>query len=193
MKHEQLINSNFTSLSTLLESVPELDRKTMNDEGIKIAQVIKKGGTIFWCGNGGSAGDSQHLSAELVGRLVGNRRPLSSISLSTDTSALTCIANDFGYETIFERQLEGLANQNDYLVVLSTSGNSKNILRVLKKAREMRVRTLSLLGKGGGEALKESDKSIIVSSETTARIQEMHKIIGHTICQIIERELGFDN
>ncbi len=193
MKHEQLINSNFTSLSTLLESVPELDRKTMNDEGIKIAQVIKKGGTIFWCGNGGSAGDSQHLSAELVGRLVGNRRPLSSISLSTDTSALTCIANDFGYETIFERQLEGLANQNDYLVVLSTSGNSKNILSVLKKAREMKVRTLSLLGKGGGEALKESDKSIIVSSETTARIQEMHKIIGHTICQIIERELGFDN
>jgi D-sedoheptulose 7-phosphate isomerase len=119
--------------------------------------------------------------------------PLSSVSLNSDISALTCIANDFGYDTIFERQLEGLATNADYLVTLSTSGESSNVLKVLVKAREIGVRTLSLLGKSGGRALGISDSSIVIASSTTARIQEMHKIIGHTICQIIERELGFVN
>jgi D-sedoheptulose 7-phosphate isomerase len=119
--------------------------------------------------------------------------PLASVSLNADISAITCIANDFGYETIFERQLEGLAKNGDYLVALSTSGESPNVLRALSKAQSLGVRTLSLLGKGGGSALQISDRSIVVASPTTARIQEMHKIIGHTICQIVERELGFVN
>lgn len=193
MTYNTLIEENFASLASLLHNFPKRDWITLETEGKNIAQVIQKGGTVFWCGNGGSAADSQHLSAELIGRLVNNRKPLSSISLNSDTSALTCIANDFGYDAIFERQLEGLANNSDYLVTLSTSGESSNVLNVLAKAREIGVRTLSLLGKSGGRALGISDSSIVVASNTTARIQEMHKLIGHTICQIVERELGFVN
>lgn len=193
MTYSELIHENFTSLATLLNNLPKDDSRTLETEARRIAEVIRNGGTIFWCGNGGSAADSQHLSAELIGRLVNNRMPLASVSLNADISAMTCIANDFGYETIFERQLEGLAKNGDYLVALSTSGESPNVLRVLSKAQSLGVRTLSLLGKGGGSALQISDSSIIVASPTTARIQEMHKIIGHTICQIVERELGFKN
>lgn len=193
MTYSELIHENFTSLATLLNNLPKDDSRTLETEARRIAEVIRNGGTIFWCGNGGSAADSQHLSAELIGRLVNNRMPLASVSLNADISAITCIANDFGYETIFERQLEGLAKNGDYLVALSTSGESPNVLRVLSKAQSLGVRTLSLLGKGGGSALQISDSSIIVASPTTARIQEMHKIIGHTICQIVERELGFKN
>ena len=193
MTYSELIHENFTSLATLLNNLPKDDSRTLETEARRIAEVIRNGGTIFWCGNGGSAADSQHLSAELIGRLVNNRMPLASVSLNADISAITCIANDFGYETIFERQLEGLAKNGDYLVALSTSGESPNVSRVLSKAQSLGVRTLSLLGKGGGSALQISDSSIIVASPTTARIQEMHKIIGHTICQIVERELGFKN
>lgn len=193
MTYRDLIDENLASLASLLNNLPKEDRKTLESEARQIAEVIRSGGTIFWCGNGGSAADSQHLSAELIGRLVNNRMPLSSASLNSDISAITCIANDFGYETIFERQLEGLAKHGDYLVALSTSGESPNILRVLSKARLIGVRSLSLLGKGGGAALQISDSSIVVTSNATARIQEMHKVIGHTICQIVERELGFKN
>lgn len=193
MTYSELIHENFTSLASLLNNLPKDDSRTLETEARRIAEVIRNGGTIFWCGNGGSAADSQHLSAELIGRLVNNRMPLASVSLNADISAITCIANDFGYETIFARQLEGLAKNGDYLVALSTSGESPNVLRVLSKAQSLGVRTLSLLGKGGGSALQISDSSIIVASPTTARIQEMHKILGHTICQIVERELGFAN
>lgn len=193
MTYSDLINENFASLASLLVDLPKEDRKTVESEAKEIAKVIKNGGTIFWCGNGGSAADSQHLSAELIGRLSNNRTPLPSVSLNSDISAITCIANDFGYETIFERQLEGLAQNGDYLVALSTSGESPNVLRVLSKAQSIGVRTLSLLGKSGGGALQISNISIVVASDVTARIQEMHKIIGHTVCQIVERELGFKN
>ena len=193
MTHRKLIQENFTSLVSLIKNLPNEIFLTLESEATKIAEVIKNGGTIFWCGNGGSAADSQHLSAELIGRLVNNRIPLSSISLNADISALTCIANDFGYERIFERQLNGLARNGDYLIVLSTSGTSPNILQALSAAKVIGVRTLALLGKSGGEAFRLSDSSIVISSDTTARIQEMHKIIGHNICQIVERELGFKN
>ena len=193
MTYSELVHENFTELASLLRNFSKDDSQTLETEARRIAEVIRNGGTIFWCGNGGSAADSQHLSAELIGRLVNNRMPLASVSLNADISAITCIANDFGYETIFERQLEGLAKNGDYLVALSTSGESPNVLRVLSKAQSLGVRTLTLLGKGGGSALQISDCSILVASQTTARIQEMHKIIGHTICQIVERELGFKN
>jgi len=191
--HGELIDDNLASLASLLTNLPQKDRRTLESESVRIAAVIRNGGTVFWCGNGGSAADSQHLSAELIGRLVNNRIPLSSVSLNSDISAITCIANDFGYETIFERQLEGLARKGDYLVALSTSGESPNILRALTKAQELGVRTLSILGKGGGRALKVTDCCILIPSNTTARIQEVQKVIGHSICQIIERELGFAN
>jgi len=193
MNHAELIASNFNNLSKLLNGFSEVDCQIIAREARNIAGVLQNAGTVFWCGNGGSAADAQHFSAELTGRFVSNRRSLASISLSSDTSALTCIANDFGYEFVFERQLEGLAKKDDFLVALSTSGESPNILRVLNTAKRLGVRTFALLGKNGGSAINISDSSIIISSDETARIQEMHKIIGHSICQVVERELGFKN
>ena len=156
------------------------------------SSALKSGNTIFWCGNGGSAAESSHLAVELIGRFKNNRRPLPSISLNADTSALTCIANDFGYDEIFARQLEGLASRGDVLVVLSTSGKSENILRALRKAKEIGVVTIALLGKGGGQALDLADHAIVIDSIETARIQEIHLLLGHTFCEYAEMDLGFD-
>ena len=156
------------------------------------SSALKNGNTIFWCGNGGSAAESSHLAVELIGRFKNNRRPLPSISLNADTSALTCIANDFGYDEIFARQLEGLASRGDVLVVLSTSGKSENILRALRKAKEIGVVTIALLGKGGGQALDLADHAIVIDSIETARIQEIHLLLGHTFCEYAEMDLGFD-
>ena len=156
------------------------------------SSALKNGKTIFWCGNGGSAAESSHLAVELIGRFKNNRRPLPSISLNADTSALTCIANDFGYDEIFARQLEGLASRGDVLVVLSTSGKSENILRALRKAKEIGVVTIALLGKGGGQALDLADHAIVIDSIETARIQEIHLLLGHTFCEYADMDLGFD-
>jgi D-sedoheptulose 7-phosphate isomerase len=156
------------------------------------SKALEQGNKIFWCGNGGSASESSHLAVELIGRFKNNRRPLPSISLNSDTSAITCIANDFGYDEIFARQLEGLAKQGDVLVALSTSGKSENILRALRKAKVLGVTTIALLGKGGGEALNLADHAIVVDSGETARIQEIHLLIGHTFCEFAEMEMGFE-
>jgi D-sedoheptulose 7-phosphate isomerase len=156
------------------------------------SKALASGSTIFWCGNGGSAAESSHLAVELIGRFKNNRRPLPSISLNSDTSAITCIANDFGYEEIFSRQLEGLARSGDVLIVLSTSGNSENIVRVLQKAKEVGATSIALLGKEGGKAKDLADLKIIINSKETARIQEIHLLLGHTICEFAEMELGFE-
>ena len=132
------------------------------------------------------------MAVELIGRFKNNRRPLPSISLNSDTSAITCIANDFGYEEIFSRQLEGLARSGDVLIVLSTSGNSENIVRVLQKAKEVGATSIALLGKDGGKAKDLADLKIIINSKETARIQEIHLLLGHTICEFAEMELGFE-
>ena len=150
----------------------------------------KKNGTVFWCGNGGSAAESSHLAVELIGRFKNNRKSLPSISLNADSSAITCIANDFGYEEIFARQLEGLGKKGDVLIVLSTSGESENILRVLRKAKNMDITSIALLGKGGGRAASLSDLAIVINSDETARIQEMHLLLGHTLCEYAEIALG---
>ena len=153
----------------------------------KIVTALKKNGTIFWCGNGGSASDSQHLAAEFVGRFEKNRAPLKSISLNTDTSIMTALSNDYSYDIIFQRQLEALGNSNDLLVVISTSGNSNNIINVLKEAKKKNIFSVALLGKNGGKAKDLSDLSIIVPSNSTARIQEMHILIGHIACSIAKK------
>jgi D-sedoheptulose 7-phosphate isomerase len=154
------------------------------------SDTIRNGNTIFWCGNGGSAAESSHLAVELIGRFKNNRNPRPSISLNSDSTAITCIANDFGYDQIFSRQLDGLAKPGDLLVALSTSGKSENILNVLKMARSKGVTSISLLGKGGGTALDISDHSIFVKSDETALIQEIHLLIGHTFCEFAEIDLG---
>lgn len=175
--------------------VIELVRETLSEHINKIGKLMAKsvanGGTLFWCGNGGSASDSQHLAAELVGRFKKNRRPLRSIALTTDTSILTCIANDFGYDDIFSRQIEALGRPGDVLIGISTSGNSENVLRAFKVAKEIGVTTVALLGKKGGAAKEIVDHPLTIPSDTTARIQESHIFIGHIFCELIEKGLGF--
>ena len=183
---------NVKSFISALAAIDEGDNLRIANLGSQIAHSLNAGSSIFWCGNGGSAAESSHLAVELIGRLKNNRRPLPSISLNYDTSALTCIANDFGYDEIFARQLEGLAKLGDVLVVLSTSGESENIMRALRKAREIGVTTIALLGKGGGQAKDLADYSIVIYSNETARIQEIHLLLGHTFCEFAEMEMGFD-
>lgn len=148
--------------------------------------------TIFWCGNGGSASDSMHLSAELIGRFKKNRKPLKSISLTGDPASLTCISNDFGYENIFSRQINGLADSGDVLISLSTSGKSKNILKSIYQAKKKKLKTISLLGNDGGLCRGKSDLDIIINSKSTARTQEMHILIGHILCDLIERRMNLN-
>ena len=149
-------------------------------------EAMKNGKKILIFGNGGSAADAQHIAAELVGRYKTERRGLPAIALTTDTSALTAIANDFGYKRVFERQVEALANEGDLLIGISTSGNSKNVNRALKLGREMGCKTIGLSGKDGGEMNGLCDLNIVVPSDDTPRIQEMHIMIGHILCQAVD-------
>jgi D-sedoheptulose 7-phosphate isomerase len=151
---------------------------------------LRDGRKLMFCGNGGSAADSQHLAAELTGRFIKDRKPLAAMALSTDSSALTCIGNDYSFAEVFDRQVRGLGLPGDCLIAISTSGNSENVIRAVTSAREMGIRTIGLLGREGGELSAMCDASIIVPSSTTARIQEAHILIGHTLCGLIEQALG---
>lgn len=151
---------------------------------------IKSGGKVFFIGNGGSAADAQHLAAELVGRLVCERRALPGLALTTDSSALTCIGNDYGFDHVFSRQVEGLGRAGDVLIAISTSGNSKNILRAVESCRMLNITTIGLLGCKGGQLAPMVDLPIVVPHTTTARIQEAHIFLGHQLCQMIEDCLG---
>ena len=171
-------------LSTLTSLAPQIEKVAKN-----MIQTLQNGKTIFWCGNGGSASDAQHLAGELVGRFVGDRKALKSISLNADSAVMTCIVNDYGYEHIFSRQVEGIGDEGDMLVGITTSGNSENVLNALVVANEKQMTTIGLLGKGGGKALSLVSEAIVVDSNTTARIQEMHITIGHILCDLIEEGL----
>jgi D-sedoheptulose 7-phosphate isomerase len=175
--------------SALFEQLPGLAPAALRC-GQVLAQALAQNGKLMWCGNGGSAADSQHLAAELTGRLVNDRRPLAGLALSTDSSALTCIGNDYGFDAIFERQVLALGRQGDALVLISTSGKSANLLRAATAARELGVHTVGLLGRDGGPLLALCDHAVVVPSQTTARIQEAHIFIGHAWCAQIESALG---
>jgi D-sedoheptulose 7-phosphate isomerase len=190
MNPDDLLFSKVKILKELLSGIDSKYGNTFNASAKVIANALQNKNTIFWCGNGGSAAESSHLAVELIGRFKNNRRSLPSLSLNADTSAITCIANDFGYDEIFSRQLEGLGKKGDVLVVLSTSGKSENISRVLRKAKDLGIVSIALLGKGGGIAASLSDYSIVIDSEETARIQEVHLLLGHTLCEYAEIELG---
>jgi D-sedoheptulose 7-phosphate isomerase len=192
MSASQLLKTKTATLEKLLAEVLTEHLEEFERCAEVASKALASGNTIFWCGNGGSAAESSHLAVELIGRFKNNRRPLPSLSLNSDTSAITCIANDFGYEEIFSRQLEGLAKSGDVLIVLSTSGNSENVLRALKKATELGVISIAFLGKNGGKALELADLKIVINSQETARIQEIHLLMGHTICEFAEMELGFE-
>jgi D-sedoheptulose 7-phosphate isomerase len=166
----------------------------LDEEILKVgslaAQTLQTGGKILFCGNGGSASDSQHMAAELTGRFIKDRKPLGAIALTTDTSALTSIANDYAFEEVFARQVMALGRSGDLLVGISTSGNSQNIIRAVQEARVIGIRTVGLLGRDGGQLRALCDHAIVVPSDVTARIQEAHILIGHTFCGLIEQHLG---
>ena len=167
-------------------------RKEINKAIEKIYETINNNkGKVFICGNGGSAADAQHLSAEFLIRLNPkiNRKPLPIISLAMDTSTLTACGNDFGFDFIFSRNLEAMANKNDILIVISTSGNSKNILKVLKKSKTMGIFSIAFLGSGGGKAKKSTDLNILVPHNNVARIQECHIFLGHFILNEVEKKI----
>lgn len=152
-----------------------------------IINTLKNGNKILICGNGGSAADSQHFAAELTGRYKTERLPLPAIALSTDTSALSAIGNDYGFEFVFERQVRALAQKGDLIFGISTSGNSANVVNAVNSAHEIGAKSISLLGKDGGKLAKISNHAIIIPSSDTARIQEMHILIIHTICGAIDK------
>jgi len=158
----------------------------INQASEMCVQSLQSGHKILIFGNGGSAADAQHIAAELVGRYKIERKGLPVIALTTDTSALTAIGNDYGYQYIFKRQIEALASPNDVVIGISTSGNSTNVLSALKLASKINCHTIGLSGRGGGEMGNLCDINIVVPSEDTPRIQEMHIFIGHTLCHLIE-------
>jgi len=169
-------------------------KKTMDSlsESIEIAanlciDSLKNGNKILLFGNGGSAADAQHIAAEIVGRYKTVRKGLPAIALTTDSSVITSISNDFGYLHVFERQLEALANEGDLLIAISTGGSSTNIVNALKIAESLGCKSIGLSGKSGGDFNKLCTISIVVPSEDTPRIQEMHIVIGHTICHLIDQ------
>ena len=154
-----------------------------------LTQSIHEGHKVLFVGNGGSAADAQHLAAEIVGRFEKERRGLPAIALTTDSSTLTSIANDYGFESIFSRQVEALGQQGDGLVAISTSGNSPNIAQAVEAAKAKGLITIGLLGKTGGKLRELVDHALVIPSDNTARIQEAHILIGHILCQLIEESL----
>lgn len=155
-----------------------------------IAAALQGGRKLLLCGNGGSAADSQHIAAEMTGRFIKDRRPLAAVALSTDTSALTSIANDYSFDEVFSRQVMALGGRGDCLLAISTSGNSRNIMRAADAARAAGMQVIGLLGRDGGALRALCDVAIVVPSQTTARIQEAHIFIGHSLCALVEQALG---
>lgn len=184
-----LFLENLTEHASLFRAMENLNEKILL-AGLIASKVLKSGGKILLCGNGGSAADCQHFAAELTGRFTKDRRPLAALALTTDSSALTCIANDYSFDEIFSRQVMALGLTGDLLICISTSGNSTNVIRAIEEANKMGIQTIGLLGNEGGRIRNICELSVVVPSTVTARIQEYHILIVHTICGMIEQELA---
>jgi D-sedoheptulose 7-phosphate isomerase len=196
--HVNLINAQELlrlSIDNHLEVVQQLSRQNQILESIAVqmTESLRAGGTIFWCGNGGSAADCQHLAAEFVGRFRRERQGLSSVALTTDTSAITAIANDYGFDQIFRRQIEALCAPGDVVVGISTSGNSRNVCLALMEAKKRGAFTVSFTGESGGKLLALSDIALRIATEETARIQEAHILAGHLLCDLVEQAACSDH
>jgi len=176
------INDHKAVVSSLSDELINKIEKTAS----LLIECLGNGHLIAWCGNGGSASDAEHLCAELVGRFVNERRALKSIALSSNSSIVTSISNDYGFEHVFARQVEAICGPDDVLIAISTSGNSENVIQAVKKARELGVKVVGLLGNTGGKLTEQCDLSLVIPSNNTARIQEMHILIGHILCEIID-------
>ncbi len=183
------MNSIHETLEEISENFKQLSKQCsaeINNASLNIIDSLKNGGKIMFCGNGGSAADSQHLSAELLGRYRLNREPLASIALSTDTSTITAIANDFSFEDIFSRQVDALGKEGDILYAISTSGKSRNIIQAIKTARTKGIYVVGVTGKDSTDMKNICDILIDVPSDRPDRIQEMHISVGQIICEIVE-------
>jgi D-sedoheptulose 7-phosphate isomerase len=180
------INTEFHQHSLVLNETIKNLASDIEEAGKLIISTLKAGNKILLFGNGGSAGDAQHIAAELTGRYKTERGGLAAIALTTDTSALTAIGNDYGFDRIFDRQVEALGRPGDLLIGISTSGNSKNVLRALDYGKDHSMNTIGLSGKKGGEMINLCDINLIIPSDDTARIQEMHILVGHILCGIID-------
>lgn len=185
-KIKEIIKESISIKETVLQDCMEDIQKIIQ----LCVTTLKNGGKIILCGNGGSAADSQHLATELVVRFKKNRKSLAAIALTTNTSILTAIGNDYGFQNIFKRQLESLANKNDLLIAISTSGKSKNIIEAVKRAKQLGLKIIAFTGQNGIEFAKSCDVSLIIPSDNTARIQEAHILVGHIICEFLEDSLS---
>ena len=175
------ISEHLEVINTLKELVPKIELIAK-----RIIKSLERGGKLLICGNGGSAADAQHLSSELVGRYQKERKSLCAISLSTDPSIVTAISNDYGFNKVFSRQIEGLGTSEDILLVISTSGQSQNLINAIKSANKQEMETVGLLGNQGGVIKNMLNLSIVINSKNTARIQECHGLIIHLICKIVD-------
>jgi D-sedoheptulose 7-phosphate isomerase len=176
------IETALSALRSLQDQLPQIEAMTG-----RITTCLGAGGTIYTAGNGGSAAEAMHLSEELIGRYRSNRQPHRAICLNADTTALTCIANDYGYEHVFSRQCQSLLTAADVLVVLSTSGNSRNLVEALLVARQCGATTIGLLGHEGGACLEHCDHTVLVPTDDSAHVQEAHLVVIHLICEAIEQ------
>ena len=176
-------------LAKLADAVADQMGPALEQALALVRETVNGGGTLFFCGNGGSAADAQHIATEYVVRYMRDRRAYPAVALTTDTSLLTAAANDFGFEAVFARQVEALAHAGDLLVIHSTSGNSRNVLAAAKAARAKGVRVLAFSARDGGELRSLADHSVIIPTPRTDRAQELHLCIEHLICELVEREL----
>ncbi len=189
MRAQDRLSKHFNEHSrVVLDSVAVL-MEALETHARWVSETLVSGGRLFFCGNGGSAADAQHLAAEYVVRFERNRRGLAAIALTTDAAVLTAVGNDFGYEQIFARQLEALSSKGDLLILLSTSGLSPNLVMAAQQARTLHVRTIGLLGRGGGSLRHEVDLPIVVPTDSIARAQEVHLLIGHAVCDVVDAAL----
>jgi phosphoheptose isomerase (EC 5.3.1.-) len=182
----KIVNDSFINSIETKRAFLEMYKDRIVEVGLIMAQALLDGNKILFFGNGGSAADSQHLAAEIVGRYKKERKGLSSIALTTDTSILTAVGNDYGFDVIFERQIEALCMPGDVAIGISTSGNSPNVIKGLMKAHDMGATTIAFSGKQGGKVVDIAHYSFVVPSYDTARIQECHITLGHTLCEIID-------
>lgn len=183
---KDVIKSEFESHLQTIQDVIETMSEPLQEASVLAIETLKAGKKVILFGNGGSAADAQHIAAELTGRYKTERRGLPGLALTTDTSALTAIGNDYGYDRVFDRQVESLAQEGDLLIGISTSGNSQNVINAFKIGKEIGCKIVGFSGRDGGEMNDYCDVNLVVPSNNTPRIQEMHILFGHTICQLID-------
>ena len=186
---DQIIRQRLSDHLEVLQKLMASDLPKKLEKCAKIVeQALAEGHKVLFCGNGGSAADSQHLAAEFVGRFQKERKGLPAIALTVDTSILTAVANDYGYDTVFARQVQALGEAGDVLIGISTSGNSRNVLLAVEEAKTKGISCIGMTAEGGGKMAEECDICLAVPAKVTARAQEMHILMGHILCELVDHE-----